>query len=323
MRLQATALAALLLPLLTTTALAQTASDAERSVEAPLAPRSLLLDAARADGALVAVGERGHVLISNDQGVRWNQALVPTRATLTGVWFHDRMRGWAVGHDSVILRTTDGGVNWERVHWDPEAETPLLDVWFADENDGFAIGAYGLLYVTTDGGVSWTETSVSEDDFHLNHIAPSDSGLLYVAAEAGNAYRSDDGGASWTALAPPYEGSFFGVLPLEADAVLLFGLRGHLLRSEDGGRSWNPIETGTTAMLTSGTRLADGRVLIAGLGGVVLISADGGRSFTLHDQPNRAAIQHVLPIAEGRLLLTGEFGVRPVSVGELETGKDD
>ena len=71
-------------------------------------------------------------------------------------------------------------------------------------------------------------------------------------------------GRHGTELPSPYEGSFFGVLPLEDDVVLLFGLRGHLFRSEDAGESWIEIETGTVAMLTDGIRLPDGRIVITG-----------------------------------------------------------
>lgn len=290
----------------------------EWSVEAPLATKSLLLDVAKVEGAIVVVGERGHILVSSDAGATWRQAKVPTRSTLTGVWFHDRKLGWAVGHDAVIVRTTDGGSTWERVHWDPDAESPFLDVLFVNESRGFAIGAYGAFYVTADGGKSWTSERISEeDDFHLNQIARSATGKLYIAAEAGAVYRSDDDGVTWTRLETPYDGSFFGVLPLEGDALLLFGLRGHMLRSEDGGATWTAPETGTVAMLNAGVRLPDGTVVIVGLGGVVLVSKDGGRTVTLHQQHTRAGIQAVTEAGGGRLLLAGEGGVRDLPLTDL------
>lgn len=298
-------------------ALAQTAAPIERSVPARLAPKSLLLDIVRAGDALVAVGERGHILISRDNGATWQQADVPTRSTLTGVAFQSPQVGVAVGHDAVIVRTTDGGATWKRVHWAPEDEAPLLDVIFLGGNRGLAIGAYGSSLLTTDGGATWQDSPVSDDDRHLNQIAGSVAGGLYIAAESGNVYRSDDGGTSWTALTTQYEGSFFGVLPLENDAVLLFGLRGHLYRSEDRGASWTPVETGTVAMLNSGVRLPDGRIVIVGLGGVVLVSDDGGRTFTLWQQETRAGIQALVDAGGGRLILVGEGGARPLPLNEL------
>ncbi len=170
----------------------------------------------------------------------------------------------------MILRTTDGGITWNLVNWAPEEENPLLDVWFSDADNGFAIGAYGSFFRTSDSGETWTSEPISEWDFHLHHLARSANGRLYMAAEAGMIYRSDDGGTTWTELPSPYEGSFFGTLPLDGDTVLVFGLQGHLFRSEDAGESWTPVETGTTAMLTDGIRLADGTIVISGLGGTLL-----------------------------------------------------
>ena len=292
------------------TLIAQEEIVPEPALQAPLARRSLLLDASTADGNFVVVGERGHILTSTDQGASWQQVAVPTRAALTGVYFHDGNLGWAVGHDSVILRTSDGGSFWEIVNWAPEDEAPLLDVWFADEDNGFAAGAYGSFYRTSDGGETWTFEPISEWDFHLHHVAKSASGRLYMAAEAGMIYRSDDGGETWAELPSPYEGSFFGTLPLDGDSVLVFGLQGHLFRSDDAGETWAEIQTGTTAMLTDGLRLADGRVVISGLGGTMLVSADGGSTFELVPQPDRRGISSIVEAENGQLLMVGEFGVK-------------
>ena len=298
---------------------AQDEEAPEYAVQAPLAASSLALDTVALDGALVAVGHRGHILISSDGGASWQQAEVPTRAGLTGVYFHDRNLGWAVGHDSVILRTTDGGATWERVHWAPEDEAPLFDVWFSDAENGIAIGAYGSYFTSSDGGATWTFKPISEEyDYHLHQIARSEGGRMYIAAEAGVAYSSDDGGVTWAELPSPYGGSFFGVLPLEDDVVLLFGLRGHLFRSEDGGQSWTSLETGTVAMLTDGIRLPDGRIVITGLGGTLLVSEDGGRTFEHQQQSSRRGIQAVVMASDDSLLLVGEFGVRMLPVSELE-----
>ncbi|MFZ2493367.1 MAG: YCF48-related protein [Thermoanaerobaculia bacterium] len=302
-------------------AVAQSTPEPERAIKAPLASKSLLLDVARTDGLLVAVGERGHIVTSTDSGVTWTQADVPTRAMLTGVWFHDRNLGWAVGHDAAILRTKDGGKSWQRVYWDPAAEAPFLDVWFADANRGFAVGAYGRCFVTADGGTTWSEQPVSEEnDFHLNQIARAANGKLYIAAESGQVYLSEDAGSTWVALDTTYEGSLFGVFPLEGDSLLAFGLRGHLLRSDDAGATWTHIETGTTAMLNQAVQLTDGTIVLAGLAGSVLVSKDGGRTFLLHQQKNRSGLQALVDVGGGYLVLVGESGVRRARIPELLAG---
>ena len=286
------------------------AGDTRPAVDAPLAVKSLLLDAAAAGSRVVVVGQRGHILVSADSGASWKQARVPTRAMLTAVHMNDESTGWAVGHDAVILRTDDGGDSWRLLHRAPEEERPLLDVWFRDRNTGFAVGAYGYFLVTRDGGDTWTARAVSKDDFHLNEIAPAGAQRLFIAAEAGVVYRSDDHGESWRELPSPYTGSWYGALVLDQERLLLLGLRGHLFRSEDGGESWRQVASGTTATLTDAIRLPDGAVLITGLEGTLLTSRDGGRSVSATRLPSRQGISSALALAGGGVLLTGEFGVR-------------
>ena len=307
---------AALLPILILCLAVQASADAKPAVEAPLAVKSLLLDTAEAGPRIVAVGQRGHILFSDDRGTTWEQARVPTRALLTAVHMHDEKTGWAVGHDAVILRTDDGGATWKLMHRAPEEERPLLDVWFRDQETGFAVGAYGYFLATRDGGRTWASRAISKDDFHLNEIVPAGSGRLFMAAEAGVAYRSDDGGESWRELPSPYTGSWYGALVLDRGRILLHGLRGHLFRSDDAGESWTQVATGTTATLTNAARLPDGRVLVTGLEGILLTSRDRGGSVSATRLRSRQGITSALPLAGGSVLLTGEFGVRRLPLPE-------
>jgi len=308
--------------------------DANKPAEvAHLAVSSLLLDVTRTGSRLVAVGERGHVLLSDDEGVNWRQAKsVPTRAMLTAVYFVDEAYGWAVGHDETILNTVDGGETWTRSHFAPEAQRPLLDLWFANRVSGVAVGAYGAYLTTNDGGRNWTvarftppgeapqhdgeaapagEAGVDElpPDYHLNRIVGVGT-RLFIAAEGGQLYRSEDRGANWVALPSPYEGSFFGLVPIRGQGLLAFGLRGHLYRSADAGNTWTQLESHTTAMLTDGVAVNDLRVVIGGLAGVLLVSGDAGETFRLTQQDDRKGISALLPGPAGAVIVAGEGGVR-------------
>ena len=293
----------------------------ESSVLAPLAIESLLLDGALAGSRLVVVGERGHILVSTDNGETWKQAQVPTRALLTALHMHDEHTGWAVGHDAVILRTVNGGETWALIHEAPEEELPLLDVWFRDRNAGIAVGAYGYALATEDGGETWRPRVISEDDFHLNALIPVEgqnagSARLYIAAEAGVIYRSDDSGDTWQELPSPYAGSWFGGLALDEHQIILAGLRGHLFRSDNDGNSWIELESGTQATLTGVARLADGTIIVTGLEGSVLTSNDGGHNVSSGSLLTREGISSALPLSDGTVLLTGEFGIMRLSPDE-------
>jgi photosystem II stability/assembly factor-like uncharacterized protein len=271
----------------------------------------LLLDAARAGERLVAVGERGHIVFSDDAGATWREAASPTQATLTSLYFVDAQNGWAVGHDSVILRSRDGGASWRLAFSAPDWQKPLLKVWFRDARQGFAIGAYGLFLQTHDGGASWQPRGIAPGDRHLNAMAAlknQHDGKLLIAGEAGLLLRSTDDGQTWQALASPYQGSFFGILPLRDGAVLVYGLRGKVFRSADAGATWAALDTGTHDALQGGALLADGGVMLAGQSGAVLISRDQGKTFQLQHQPDRRCVA-AIHASGNAVLLFGESGV--------------
>ena len=76
-------------------------------------PEKLPVMAATLAGSrVVAVGDYGGVLLSDD-GKAFRQArVVPTRTVLTSVFFLDAQHGWAAGHDGTVIATVDGGETW-------------------------------------------------------------------------------------------------------------------------------------------------------------------------------------------------------------------
>ena len=82
------------------------------AMQVSAAQNGVLIDLARAGTRLVAVGERGLVVFSDDNGQSWHQASVPVSVSLTAVQFVDAQQGWAVGHAGVVLATRDGGEHW-------------------------------------------------------------------------------------------------------------------------------------------------------------------------------------------------------------------
>ena len=142
------------------------------ATKSPLASRALLNGLANAGTRIVAVGQRGHVLLSDDSGKSWQQADVPVSSDLVAVSFPSASTGWAVGHDGVVLRSdrrrrhldtcsstaagrrADGrllhargrerarrpearrGLLQEAERFAAQgAENPFLDVWFENDND--------------------------------------------------------------------------------------------------------------------------------------------------------------------------------------------
>jgi photosystem II stability/assembly factor-like uncharacterized protein len=236
----------------------------EYSTESAKASQSLLIDATHAGKRLVVVGDRGHILFSDDQGSTWTQARVPTRQLLTAVFFLDDKRGWAVGHDAQILASSDGGATWSK-QFEDLPRSAVARCLVPRRQHGFAVGAYGALLETTDGGQHWQDVGErldNPDQLHLNAIAHVKDAGLFIVGEQGSMFRSSDNGQTWEKVQGPYEGSLFGVIgTAQPQTLLAYGLRGNLFRSTDFGDSWQPIELGRAAPefgLAGATLLDDG-----------------------------------------------------------------
>lgn len=299
-------------------AAAQSAADRPALVSAK-ASHSLLIDLAKAGARLVAVGDRGHILFSDDQGNSWTQARVPVSVMLTSVYFANAQEGWAVGHQGVILYSSDAGAHWRLQRVDKgsnseKAGAPLLGVWFADNRNGYAVGAYGYFLVTHDGGTTWSDNAAAlsnADGWHLNAIrGMSGTSTVFIVGEHGVLFRSLDKGMTWSSLASPFDGSFFGVAPIAPDMVLIFGLQGRLFASSDQGGQWRQVQTGVTSGLNAAARLDDGRVIVAGNAGVVLWARDHSLNLITETRSDRQSITAILPLPGNGFLTAGDGGVK-------------
>lgn len=302
------------------------------------AAQATTLAVARAGRRLVATGERGIVVLSDDEGRTWRQAEVPVSVALTGVRFADERHGWAVGHLGVVLATQDGGEHWHlqldglqvaqralqaagddakasaaaRALADDGPDKPFLDVYFLDTMTGYAVGAFGLAFRTDDGGAHWQpwmDHLPNPKGLHLYAIVPDGEGL-YVAGEQGLLLRSRDGGGHFESVATPSKGTFFGAVAGHDGELLLYGLRGRAFRTVDASRTWSEIDTGAHASLSAGTRLADGRWLLASQSGELMLSRDDGRSFQPAGLGNALPVTGLVQAAGGALVLTTLRGVR-------------
>ncbi len=309
--------------------------------------RLSLTDVARQGDRIVAVGDRGYILITDNNGDSWSRAKAPLNLPLlNAVHFSDAKTVWAVGHDSVVLKSTDQGNEWVRTYTKENDQRPLMDILFTDAQTGFAVGAYGAYYQTVNAGKTWTERRIIpevaapkptgkrgrgdknaaadidevpmrslDSDRHLNAIIKLGPNKLFIAGEAGMMLKSDDNGKNWTRVATPYKGSFFGAVSADDGAVIIYGLRGNIFRAKDASlQAWTQVEVPTKSSMMGSTKLADGTIVLAGLSGAVLLSTDNGKKFTLVDSDTIKPLGSPVQGAANSLLVVGESGVRKVAL---------
>eukprot|EP01031_Cornospumella_fuschlensis_P027089 gene27089-32730_t len=294
----------------------------EMAVKAPSSP---LVKVVNTGERYVSVGNRGHILVSTD-AKNWQQVKTPVDSLLTSVTFTDTRNGWAVGHDSVILHTSDGGATWMLQNFQPDLNKPLFDVLFIDANRGYAVGAYGLFLSTTDGGVTWSQIEVNpvtEDERHLNALTKLGDGSLMVIGEAGLVGLSNDAGDTWIRLKSPYESSLFCVIPAGDKGALIGGLRGNLFYSDDVQTGdWSKIETKTDQSLFGMAALPRGEVAMVGLNATLILLGKNRvvRQIPINDpRGNRQTetLSWVLPADDGAVLVVGDSGVQRLDASEF------
>jgi photosystem II stability/assembly factor-like uncharacterized protein len=281
---------------------------------ADVTPRMLLLagTAARPTGpTIVAVGERATILRTTDAARTWQPAFVPASvtATLTGVTFApDATHGWAVGHDALILATADAGLTWQKAWQGDDLTASFLDVLAIDHRHVIAIGANGLCLETRDAGATWQRRKLIDDDLHLNRLTRGPTGTLYIAGERGTLLRSADSGATWQPIESPYDGSFYGVLPLGATTLVAHGLRGRIYRSTDDGRFWTVVPLADRVLLATGLELKNNQLLFAGQARAFFSSRDSALTVAPLTVPFSTAVAALLELPDGRILALGEAG---------------
>lgn len=227
------------------------------SMETSKATQSLLLDVAVAGTNYVAVGERGHIIFSRDQGKSWEQAQVPVSSTLTAITFVDKTNGWAVGHGGVVLATTDGGKVWIKQLDGNQANQMVIkaaqdkivklesslaaasedqvgDIEYAIENAGYA-----LEDSKADAAVGASKP--------LLDVWFKDKNTGFVVGAYGYIFRTDDGGKTWHDWSNRIQNSdrfhYNAITQITGGALFIVGEAGNIFRSTNGGDSWDTLES--------------------------------------------------------------------------------
>ena len=315
--------------------------DIPAEMRTSLEKRSLMA-VVHAGARLVAVGSRGLIISSDDQGKTWTQAKVPVQSDLLAVQFPTENEGWAVGHDGVVLHSADGGKSWSKqldgrmagdtfkafyTNMGPDGATalhaleanykagaalPWLDVWFEDPLTGYAVGSYGQIMATTDGGKTWQPWLHRIDNpqsLNLNAIRRIGNDLLIVG-ERGQIYQLDRARGYFTKTDTGYIGSFFGIASI-GNTYIAYGLRGTIYRSGDAGKHWEALPLLSEQTIAAGITRPDG-------GGFVLINSSAqfllidktGKDVRLLPESKPMRTTGIAAVGTGSYVVTGLEGLR-------------
>jgi photosystem II stability/assembly factor-like uncharacterized protein len=278
---------------------------------------SMLLDVTRAGDRLVTVGERGHVLFSDDNGKTWLQAPVPVSVTLTSVYFPTRDKGWVTGHDGVVLHSIDGGENWQ-LQLDGKKVNELLVNYYekqivykqaelesVDESQKEEVSyeLENLLYFLED-----TQIAIEKNSYKsFMDVWFADELTGYVIGSYGVMFRTEDGGSSWVPWGQRLnniDGFHLNAIASGKSGLFIAGEAGTLYRSTNGGIHWSNIESPYQGSFFSiVVNNNNEQVYALGLRGNAFRSDDGGQSWRKIETLVETPLFGATVLGDGRLAI--------------------
>jgi photosystem II stability/assembly factor-like uncharacterized protein len=275
-----------------------------------------------------AIGDDGTALRTDDGGATWSGLATGTSQALTRLQVVTPDTVVVLGGNGcVVRRSDDGGRTFTKMYVLTEINCPepVVASYFTDPSTGYLFLSNGNVLRTTDKGQTFARvtaipttpessgggTGVPADALFTG----PDAGIVFIAG-TNRAYRTTDGGQSWT---PEPDVAAGNVQRLKAtgDAFYAFGPN-TLLSSTDAGQTWTAqdaqgstitsvncatltlcllttdrgdrllrVENGTVESITASTAplYAAGfanpsRAVAVGAGGATAVSNDGGRNYT-------------------------------------------
>lgn len=275
-------------------------------------------DLVRLDDRVIAVGERGTIIVSDDLGESWRETHGDDQlpVTLTGISSLGGDMLLAVGHDAVLMRSDDAGDTWEVTMQDQELGEPLLGAWSADGERIFAYGSFGKFFSSGDRGQSWQERELDIHGEHLNDMAGDGPRLQIMVGEMGLVLRSQDQGANWERIEPFYRGSLFGVAYLGEAVWVTYGMRGHVFVTQDDGENWSQVELPHRLPLYGHAQDASGLVIVGTGGAYVQISRTGELKDTGY-LSGLGTLTSAVVLPGGELFVAGQRGLLQQDRGYL------
>lgn len=204
-------------------------------------------------------------------------------AFLTKTFFINDTVGFAVGENGTVLKTKNGGTNWEIKNLN---SGDLYSLFFVNPNIGYVVGAEGAIFKTIDSGENWQSLNckcnmAGRFFYDLHFVTPS---IGYIAGgQPKIIIKTTDGGLNWSELKlPSISGSLYSVHFLNSDTGLVSG-HSEIYKTIDGGNKWTEVQLGYSGVFSAMhfPSSSIGYIASKNAYGDILKTIDGGENWTL------------------------------------------
>ena len=195
------------------------------------------------DSDAIAIGSRGTIIGSSDQGSVWRSLLLHPQfnGTLNASYHNDSANGAMVGDSGVIYATVQG----YEARLDLPEKKSIYDITFPSYQTSIVAGAQGLAYRSFDSGKTWTKMTLPlvarGVDYH--GVDYFDDSTYWLVGRGGTVLYTENAGATWQRIIVPTTNDLYSInFP---DASLNGWIVGDqtILYTNDGGDSWFSVPT--------------------------------------------------------------------------------
>ncbi|MDP2301709.1 MAG: YCF48-related protein [Ignavibacteria bacterium] len=232
------------------------------------------------------LGNGGSVLISEDAGSTWTRQNIDTSyRDIYAVSFVDQQIGYVCGTGGLIMKTTNGGTDWQFLN--SGVTVVLWDIEFIDANKGFAVGAAGNILSTINGGETWTSSTIGTTTIYKLHFVNDTLGYMGSAsATTGRLFQTTDGGTTWVNISANItglDGTVRGIYFTDINTGFISNSTGKIYKTTDGGATGVVVyNIGATTVSIYEVKFIDPLKGIAiTSAGRIITTADGGTTWNL------------------------------------------
>ncbi len=238
----------------------------------------------------------------------WEIQKSGTDNDLLDVFFIDQNNGWAVGKNSTIVNTTDGGTTWSiksPVFYEDRSNIPITSVYFFSKNEGWLIRECPRY--TLDGGDTWIPIileggyifvgyfyNVHDTIFFIDNCGWISTGLFYRTVNL----------PKWV-----YSESYPGHMYF-TDCSNGWAVRGgnNISHTTNGGVNWYTQYSGSMVNLNSLYFTDKENGWVVGNGGLILNTTDGGNAWNVQISETSNSLHDIIFVNSNTGWIVGDSG---------------
>lgn len=267
-----------------------------------------------------ASGLNGIIIKSTDTGNSWFTLYTGESSALFCISFLNDSVGAAGGYN-VLLKTTNGGLNWTKQNLNQNFTGAIKGVTYIDENTICAAGDLpgGVFIKTTDGGNNWNLTYLglpylfggSVDLIRGMSFINSNTG--FIVTDFATILKTTDSGISWkrdSSFRPSYAklSVMYDVNISSQEKISICGGGGSVFISDNAGEDWI-VKSGYKNSLRE-CKFADSKTgIAAGEKGEFLKTTDGGLTWMSCNHFTGKFLNTVFSINEKIYYAAGDSGI--------------